>query len=194
MLQTLRASNAEKRSLMWALVVTNGPTEFLVRDRLNDIGVAVFLPYTREKQREEVKIPRTRANPRPRTYYKAVWRDVVRWPRYLFARAPSNEELSDVAATKDVNYIVRSAEGEPARLPDHVMSRLMIGCDTDGRVLKGAELLGFQVGDLLRFVTSSSFAGHSAQVLSIEDNNTVRVLIDGRINASVNYKELSAIG
>lgn len=180
---------------MWSLVVTSGATEFLVRDRLYLLGLDVFCPYERVKQRVQVRIPRTRANPNPRTRHEMVWRDIVRWPRYLFARAPTNEELSAVASTRDVSYIVRGAEGEPARLPDDVMATMRKGCDASGRVLDRTQLLGFSVGDLLSFVNNSCFAGHTARVVSLSrlnETGSVQVVIDGRFSASVNCEELVA--
>lgn len=180
---------------MWALVVTNGPKEFLVRDRLCLEGLEVFCPYERVKQRVKVRTPRTTSNPRPRTTFQVIVRDVARWPRYLFARAAEDKALSTILTTRDVSYVVRGAEGEAAKLPDIVIDSLRKHCDTDGRVLKRSELLGLSVGALLRFVDTSAFAGHAAKVTdlhSIDETGFVKVLVDGRYQAVVHFSQLSA--
>lgn len=180
---------------MWAVVVTNGATELLVRDRLCLLGLEVFCPYERVKQRVKVRTPRTTSNPRPRTTFKVVVHDVARWPRYLFARTPTDTGLAAVLATRDVNNVVRGAEGEAAKLPDTTINALRKHCDTDGRVLKRSEMLQLSVGDLLRFVDTSVFAGHAAKVSdlhSIDGAGYVHVLVDGRVSATVHYTDLVA--
>jgi len=170
---------------MWTVLVTVGATEFLVRDRLVALGLQVFCPYTVEKQR--VKAPT-----RGRTVFKAVDTEIPRWPRYLFCRTEDDAALALVKATRDVNYLLKSAEGEPALLPDNVMAKIMAGCDTSGKVLSRALLHDFSAGDLLRFVAGSSFANRSALVIGIEQNGAVRVMVDSHIKAIVDFKDLAA--
>ena len=180
---------------MWALAVTNGAAEFQVRDRLRAEALNVFLPYSREKQITSVMPPRTTSTPRPRVRHAVAWKNVARWPGYLFAEVLSDVDLNTVRGVRGVLTLVRGAEGMPALLTDSAMVAIRSGCAEDGRVLKTSELHGFSVGDMLRFVTKSNFASRDALVQSIDENGMVRVLVEGRLKATVHYSELtSAIG
>lgn len=177
---------------MWSLAVTRSANEFSVRDQLCSAGLQVFLPYIREKHIVSVTPPKTTATPRPRVRHEVMWRNVARWPGYIFAKIQRNEDLNTLLYTRGVLTIVRTGEAEPATLSDHTMDTLRIGCAVDGQVLKLSELHGFEIGDLLRFVKKSSLAGRSSKVLSVEDNGDLRVLIDGRLKATVHYTELTS--
>jgi len=174
---------------MWSVAVVKSTFEFQVKTALNDAELDAFLPYTLEKQVVTVTPPRTTANPRPRALHKVEYKQIARWPGYLFCRT---NDINLVLGVRNVSAVVRSAEGEPATLTDTAMAELRRGCAPDGRVLKRSELHGFSIGDLLGFVQGSSFAGHSAQVNSIESDGRVRVTIDGRVRAYVDHKELTS--
>ncbi len=166
---------------MWNLALVKGGTEFSVRDSLVASGAEVFLPYTREKMVVLAKSAPTYACPRPRAVYKSVWAEIPRWPRYLFAKG---EDLKGVA-------LVRSADNEPALLPQHFIDTLRKECAPDGRVLRTSSLHSFSVGDLLRFVGRIGFEEKLAEVLSIEETGNLNVLVDGHVKVRVDYKELA---
>lgn len=173
---------------MWALAVVNTGAEFAVRDRLL---LNTFLPYTQEKVVKRITPPRTISTPRPRVRHVATLTKIARWPGYLFAEVRSNEDLSTLVKTRDVLTLVKNGEGEPALLGQGVMTEMRKGCLPCGLVTKAWR---FEVGDLLRFVARSSFAGQSAEVLNIDDNGNVRVLVNGALKATVHHSELGAIG
>jgi transcription antitermination factor NusG len=180
---------------MWIVAATAAKTELLARDRLRAEGLTILCPYTREKVREKVRTPVTRANPSPRTVFKASWQDVARWPRYIFARVRTYADVAAVEADDDVRYILRCEEARPALLTDATMAEIQRGCDADGKVINRKTIVDFSVGDMLRFVAGSSFAGQIGQVTGINDNGTVHVIVDGLLKARVDFKELtSAIG
>lgn len=166
---------------MWTLAVTIGATEFSVAERLRLLGLEVFCPYTVEKAR--VKLPG-----RGRATYKATEIQVPLWSRYLFVKT---ENLILVRATRDVNYLVKDGEGSPALLAEEAMLAIMRGCDASGQVVNRSKLHSFSVGDLLRFVGRSSFAGQHARVISVEDNGALRVLVNDHLKVSVDFKDLA---
>jgi transcription antitermination factor NusG len=106
----------------------------------------------------------------------------------LFCRAPDNAALATVKATRDVAYLLKTGDNEPALLSDSAMQRISAGCDTSGKVVS----FGFAVGDMLRFVASSSLSGKEAKILSISDAGVTRVLVDGWLKATVDFKDLAA--
>lgn len=162
--------------------MTAGATEFLVRDRLSAMGIQVFCPYTCERKRVKV-------NARPRTVFKMVDVEIPRWPRYLFCKT---QDTALLRATRDVSYIVKSTEGEAALLSDSAMAEIQADCDASGKVLARASLHRFSVGDLLKFVASSSFSGRSALVIGADNNGSVHVLVDAHVKATVDFRDLAA--
>jgi hypothetical protein len=175
---------------MWVCAITSNGTELQVRDRL---ALEIFCPYERLKLKTEVKVPRTKANPNPRTTYSVAWKNVARWPRYLFANVHSNEDLSAVLADKDVRDVVRGAEGEPCVLRDAVLNTLRASCNADGQIMKRSEILGIAIGDLVMFADTSVLSGHKATIKetrSLDDTGFVSVIVDAKYGARVHYSEL----
>lgn len=140
---------------MWSVAITSGATELQVRDRLSAMGFQVFCPYTVEKTRVKVAVPRTKSNPNPRTVFKVVETETPRWPRYLFVRTPTDDHIATVQADKDVRALVKGSEGIPSSLPDYIIARLRVGCLPCGRLSKTSELLRIVVDDVLQFVAPS---------------------------------------
>lgn len=175
---------------MWAVAVTKLNSEFAVRDQLS---LDTFLPYTYEKRVQSVMPPRTTSTPRPRVQHVVTKIKVARWPGYLFAKIRRSDDLNTLQTTKGVLALVRSGEGEPSALYDNVMSTLRKDCAPDGLVLKQSELHSFEIDDLLRFVASSNLAGRTAQVISIEDNGSLRLLVEGSVKATAHYTELTSV-
>lgn len=177
---------------MWNLAVTRGATELSVAKYLQSKCVQTFVPYTIEKQRVKVYIPSTRANPNPRTVFKVLVNQVVRWPRYVFVRTLTDEELSVVINTREVRSLVRGSEGLPSIVPDHLVDVWRSACSIDGLVLKRSEILNYTVRDLLKFVDPSALSGVTGVLSStdrLDDTGELTVLV-GALPVRVHYSEV----
>ena len=168
---------------MWVLATVAKGTEFAVAQELR---AETLLLYTREKVRVDVTPRPTRANPRPRAVFKAVTRDVVRWPGYIFVET---DNAAEVAETRGVRGLVTFG-GDVAQVSTKVIASLRSLCDATGRIIRRSSL--YAVGDVLRFVAPNPLAGLSGEVLRLGDASVE--LNVGRFHVTAPYAEVVPIG
>lgn len=147
-------NNARPETLpRWYAVYTRPKQEFRAESNLKAWGIETFNPCARERSRRLEKTRRT---------VKQLF------PRYLFARFPS-EELHKITFTRGVQTVV-SFGNKPAPVDDAVISLIRSRIGEDGFVRLNDEL---NTGDRVMIV-----AGPFAQLEGIFDralNDTERV-------------------
>jgi hypothetical protein len=170
--------------MSWTLLMASKITQFAVAAAASKAGLTVFLPYTLDKVRVPVR------GAKRATFTCEVVKQ-PRWPGYLFVQTPCDE---DILAAMSYGTPVRGAEGLPASLPDHIVDVWRKDCAADGLVLKRSTMLGWSIGDVLRFVAASPMAGVAAQIVDLsdlDDSGVVGVLVNDRLPARVSYNSLA---
>ena len=118
--------------------------------------------------------------PRTRRTVRAASGMVVRteslFPRYVFIRSdPSLQSLATVRSTRGVTTIVRFGLGEPARVPDEVITQIRARMDDDDGFVRLAapELLA---GTKVR-INEGPFSGLDAIFAAAHGDDRVRLLL-----------------
>jgi len=153
-------------SAFWFAVFSKPRRETEAEEQLGRQGYTTFLPRVRSRRR-----------------LRGQWQDIVEpmFPRYLFLRAvPGQDDLRPVRSTRGVVGLVRFG-GDPRPVPETVMAELHRLCaGVDGVLELPAPLVP---GSRVR-VLEGPFAGHEAELLSLNGERRALVLLEllGRAN------------